>query len=158
MGSGKTTIGAHLARALALPFADLDAMIEDESGLAVREWFARRGEPAFRAAELSALARLCDELALTGGVVALGGGAFAEETTRTLLAGRARTVWLDAPLPTITARVADDGTRPLFADREALGRLFAERSAAYALADLRVDAEGSIATIVERIRVAIERD
>ena len=55
MGSGKTTLGRELARLLEVPFRDLDARIEEESGLTVPEWFARRGEPAFREAERAAL-------------------------------------------------------------------------------------------------------
>ena len=155
MGCGKTTIGTHLARVLAVPFLDLDAMIEEESGLAVHEWFARRGEIAFRAAERTALGRACERLASTGGVIALGGGAFAEATTRGVLAERARSVWLDVPLSTIEARVQDDGARPLFRDPGSVERLFAERRSAYALADVRVDGDGSVDAIVERIRAAI---
>jgi shikimate kinase len=155
MGSGKTTIGTRLAQALAVPFVDLDAMIEEESALSVREWFARRGEPAFRAAERAALERACTRLAPGGGVIALGGGGFAEAETRAVLAGRARTVWLDVPLATIARRVQDDGSRPLFRDAASVARLFAERKAAYAQADLRVDAEGSADEVVERVRAAI---
>ena len=156
MGSGKTTLGTHLAGALALPFVDLDARVEEESGLAVRDWFAQRGEPAFRAAERVALEGACARLAATGGVIALGGGAFAEEATRAVLAGRAASVWLDVPLDVILERVNDDGARPLFGDRAALARLYAERRAAYGLADVRVDADGSIEAVVGRIRAALE--
>jgi len=155
MGSGKTTIGIRLAQALAVPFVDLDAMIEEESALSVREWFALRGEPAFRAAERAALERACARLAQSGGVIALGGGGFAEVETRAVLAGRARTVWLDVPLATIARRVQADGSRPLFRDAASVARLFAERNAAYARADLRIDAEGSADEVVERIRAAI---
>jgi shikimate kinase len=157
MGSGKTTLGSHLAHTLALPFVDLDAMIEEESGLAVRDWFAVRGEPAFRAAERSALQRACAQLDATGGVIALGGGAFADEATRAGLAPRVTSVWLDVPLATILARVPADGARPLFGDRGVLARLFAERRAAYALADVRIDADASIASVVGRIQAEIAR-
>ena len=155
MGSGTSTVGRRLAGELGVPFADLDARIEEESGLPVREWFARRGEPAFRAAERAALARACDDLAATGGVIALGGGAFTVPAVRAFLAGRARTVWLDAPLAAIEGRVPDDGTRPLFGDPASTARLFAERRAAYALADLRIDAGGPVDEVVGRIRTAL---
>ena len=155
MGCGKTTIGRRLARSLAVPFVDLDTMIEEESSLPVREWFARRGEPAFRAAERAALERACDRLATTGGVIALGGGAFAEPDTRAVLAGRARTVWLDVPLWTIEARIEQDGTRPLFRDADAAARLYAERRPAYARSDIRIDADAPIDEVVARVRAAI---
>lgn len=156
MGCGKTTLGIHLARVLQLPFVDLDAMIVEESGLAVRDWFAQRGEPAFRDAERVALGRACARLDATGGVIALGGGAFTDEATRAVLARRAASVWLDVPLPAILERVRDDGARPLFGDRQALLRLFSERKAVYALADVRVDGDGPVDAVVGRIRAAIE--
>jgi len=157
MGCGKTTIGRMLARALELPFADLDALLEEESGLSVRDWFAERGEPAFRAAEREALARACERYSERGGVLALGGGAFGDERTRALLAGRARTVWLDAPLDVLFARVPADGRRPLFGDAAAVRRLFDERAGAYARADLRVDARGTAEEVLARVRAALGR-
>lgn len=157
MGSGKTTVGRRLAHELDVPFADLDALIEEESGLAVRDWFAQRGEPAFRAAERAALSRAWGRFAARGGVIALGGGAFEDERTRTLLAGLARTIWLDAPLDAIFSRVSGDGTRPLFGDADAVRRLFAKRSASYARADLRVDAGGPVAEVVARVQAALRR-
>ena len=157
MGSGKTTVGRRLAMALDVPFADLDALVEEASGLAVRDWFAHRGEPAFRAAERAALSRACERFAAGGGVIALGGGAFEDERTRAWLAGRARTIWLDAPLDAILARVHGDGTRPLFGDPDAVRRLFAARAPAYARADLRVGAGGTVAEVVDRVQAALGR-
>jgi shikimate kinase len=53
-------------------------------------------------------------------------------------------VWLDAPLEVCAARLAGSGGRPLWvgADPVALRALFERRRAAYALAALRVPAEG----------------
>jgi shikimate kinase len=155
MGSGKTTVGRRLASVLGVAFADLDERIEEESGLAVRDWFARRGEPAFREAERAALARALADFASQGGVIALGGGAFGDGRTRALLAGQARTIWLDAPLDAICERVPGDGTRPLFADPASVERLFAARAADYARADRRVDAGGPVEEVVARVRAAI---
>ena len=52
-------------------------------------------------------------------------------------------VWLDVPLEELVARLPADGRRPLAADRAQMERLFAVRQAAYANAQLRVDARGA---------------
>ena len=52
MGSGKTTIGRQLARALGLEFYDLDWYIESRFHCTVAQIFAKRGEDAFREIEL----------------------------------------------------------------------------------------------------------
>ena len=48
MGSGKTTIGRQLARALGLEFYDLDWYIESRFHCTVAQIFAEIGEDAFR--------------------------------------------------------------------------------------------------------------
>src|SRR5258708_34757442 len=55
MGSGKTTVGAQLARQLAWRFVDLDDRIEDASGLRITEFFEGHGEPSFRLLEAAQL-------------------------------------------------------------------------------------------------------
>ena len=48
-GSGKTTIGRGLAKALGKQFVDLDEVIEQKAGCTIPDIFARDGEAAFRA-------------------------------------------------------------------------------------------------------------
>src|ERR1700692_161596 len=76
MGSGKTTIGALLARQLAWRFVDLDDRIEEAAGLRIPEIFERLGEAAFRQMEAdqlrSALGRAFELKEYI--VLALGGG------------------------------------------------------------------------------------
>jgi shikimate kinase len=158
MGSGKSTIGPALAARLGVTFADLDAALEAASGQSIRTWFETRGEPAFRLAERAQLAAILDRLAAarTGGVIALGGGAWAEPETRDLLAGRARIVWLDVPLETIRSRIHQDDQRPLLGDPVDVAHLYAARQAAYARADVRVDASDAPDAVVERILATLE--
>ena len=59
MGAGKTTVGGLLAARLGVPFRDLDRMVEERSGLSVRELFESAGEEEFRRLERSALAEAC---------------------------------------------------------------------------------------------------
>lgn len=72
MGSGKSTYGAKLARALGFEFHDLDEMVEQECGKSVAEIFEQEGEEYFREVEAKMLRYTAD---LDDLVVATGGGA-----------------------------------------------------------------------------------
>jgi len=72
MGSGKSTVGPHLAQRMDRPFVDLDDLIEAEAGRSVTEIFSSEGEAGFREREARCLARA---LQRSGSVVAVGGGA-----------------------------------------------------------------------------------
>ena len=72
MGSGKSTVGPHLARRMERPFVDLDDVIEADAGQSVAEIFSSEGEAGFREREARCLQRALDR---KGSVVAVGGGA-----------------------------------------------------------------------------------
>jgi shikimate kinase/3-dehydroquinate synthase len=72
MGSGKSTVGPHLAQRMDRPFVDLDDVIEAEAGRSVTEIFSSEGEAGFREREARCLERA---LQRGGSVVAVGGGA-----------------------------------------------------------------------------------
>jgi shikimate kinase len=155
MGAGKTTVGTRLARLLGWEFLDMDRRIEEGVGLAVAEIFRERGERWFRAEER----RVAREAAgLRQGVIAAGGGAFAERETRDLLRAGALTVWLRCDLETILGRVRLYGSRPLAANRAIMRALLAEREPSYQLADLTVEAgRGTPEEVADEIRRAIQR-
>ncbi|MEN0654379.1 MULTISPECIES: shikimate kinase [Hyphobacterium] len=140
MGAGKTTVGRRLARALGLRFFDADREIERAADRSVVEIFSDFGEEAFRDGERKVIARLLDEGPC---VIALGGGAFANDATRALIREKAVTVWLKADLDTLMERVSRRETRPLLLTgdpRQVMADLMAKREAAYRQADLTVDA------------------
>lgn len=139
MGAGKTSIGRRLAAQLGLPFRDADAEIELAAGCTIPEIFSRYGEPAFRDGERRVIARL---LAAEPMVLAYGGGAFMDASTRAVTRREAVSVWLRCPIPTLVKRVAGRDNRPLLADRdpeETLRRLTEIRNPVYAEADVIVD-------------------
>ena len=70
-GSGKTTIGRGLAKALGKQFVDLDEVIEQKAGCTIPDIFARDGEVAFRAIEAQTAAEVGRG---SGQVIACGGG------------------------------------------------------------------------------------
>jgi shikimate kinase len=159
MGAGKSTVGRRLARRLGLAFVDSDSEIEDAAGLTAGEVFQRFGERDFRDGERRVVARLA------GGpvrVIATGGGAFVDPSTRSLLNQRCITVWLDAPVDLLAERTARrPGTRPMLKDEdrsETLARLDADRRPAYAEAHIRITSEGgSHGEVVEKIVSALAR-
>jgi shikimate kinase/3-dehydroquinate synthase len=139
MGAGKTSVGKRLATKLGLPFVDADAEIEAGAQLTISEIFERFGEAYFREGERKVIARL-----LKGGplVLATGGGAFMNATTRDNIARHGLSIWLKPSFDILLARVRKKSNRPLLktADPEVtLRRLLEERSPTYALADFTID-------------------
>jgi len=116
MGSGKTTVGPLVAQRLGWSFVDADDVIEAEAGCAIPEIFQREGEAAFRERERATIRRLA---ARDGLVLALGGGAIEDASTRALLLGDPETllVHLEVELATALARCrGTEHLRPVLAD------------------------------------------
>lgn len=138
MGVGKTSIGRRLAATLGLPFVDADDEIEKAAGRTIPEIFAERGEAEFREGERRVIARMLDE---PPQIIATGGGAFVNPTTRALIKQKAISVWLQADVDVLVRRTARKDNRPLLAGQDAravLTRLAAEREPFYAEADIHV--------------------
>ncbi len=152
MGAGKSTVGRRLGNALKLPFHDADQEIETAAGCSITDFFERYGEPAFREGERRVIARL---LAGPRHVLATGGGAFMDPTTRALIKRLGFSVWLRADIGLLMERVLKRPTRPLLKNddpRATMERLMAERYPVYAEADLTVDSNGGPHdAIVQRI-------
>lgn len=140
-GSGKTTIGRALAKALGADFRDADADIVATAGKPIADIFVDDGEEHFRALEREAVRRAVAE---HDGVLALGGGAVLAESTRKLLAD-VPVVHLRVDLAEAVRRNEIDKGRPLLAvnPRATLRRLLEERLPLYReVADIEVDTTG----------------
>ena len=141
MGVGKSTVGRKLAALLNRDFVDADDAISKAAQLSIPEIFEQFGEAYFRDGERRVIARLIEE---GHGVIATGGGAFVDPTTRALILERAVAVWIDSDVATLVERTARRNTRPLLRGgdpHEILTRLAAERSPFYAEAPIRVVSE-----------------
>jgi shikimate kinase len=140
MASGKSTVGRHLAHRLGWNFFDTDHEIESAEKVTIAELFDTRGEAEFRRIESDILRQHIRWIERgRPAVLALGGGAFAQEHNRALLADNGVTIWLDCPLPLVQRRVAAQqggALRPLARDPEKFEALFAQRRSVYSLADV----------------------
>jgi shikimate kinase len=157
MGAGKSSVGRRLASRLGVAFKDADSEIELAAGCPVSEIFERYGEPAFRDGERKVIARLLSE---PPHVMATGGGAFIDPTTRARLKEGAITVWIKAPVDVLMSRVKRRDSRPLLrtADpRGTLERLLTERAPVYAEADITINSDdGPHAFAVDQILGALK--
>ena len=154
MGSGKTTIGALLARQLAWRFVDLDERIETSSGITIPQFFERFGEPAFRQTEAdqlrAALGRAAEDP--SGTVLALGGGTYAQPGCPEFLrTAGVPVLWLDSPADLLLSRCMTMTGRPLFRDEQSFRALHAQRLPSYQLADFRIDSSVDPAQAVAEI-------
>lgn len=141
MGAGKTTVAGLLAEAWGVTARDTDADIVAAEGRSVADIFVESGEPEFRRLEHDAVAR-----ALTDhdGVLALGGGAVLDPTTRERLAGHT-VVFLRVGLSDAVKRVGLGSSRPLLLGnvRGRIKTLLDERAPLYeSVATLVVDTDG----------------
>jgi shikimate kinase len=137
MGSGKSTLGRLLARAMSLEFVDLDRAIVKKAGKTIPEIFADRGEKHFRDLEHEALLDALRGRSPT--VVACGGGVVLRPDNRALLRG-VTTVFLREDTDVLYERTRGTG-RPLRAtSREEFVRRYSERLPCYReVADIEVE-------------------
>lgn len=110
-GSGKSTVGAALAKVLALDFIDTDQLIEEREGKAITDIFVVDGEPHFRAVELETLKHV---LTLKDVVISLGGGApISDQAQQLINSSESTVIFLDVSLATAAPRVGFNRDRPL---------------------------------------------
>ena len=127
MGAGKSTI----ARGLDPNYLDMDALIEKRLGMSIADFFAEKGEEAFRKIESEVLAELLE----TNQVLSTGGGVVISQRNRDLLKTNPDNIYLKADFETLYQRIAadKDNLRPLFLNntKEELAAIFQERQAWY---------------------------
>ena len=131
MGSGKTRVGRRVAELLGWSFTDLDDQIVEADGIGIPEFFASRGELAFRAREFELLAAFLEkEEDGRGRVLSLGGGTLENPAAAALVRGRQTLVYLDVD-PATAWRRAQGRARPLARDRQRFETLLANRRVTY---------------------------
>ncbi len=141
MGSGKSTVGPHLAQRLERPFVDLDDVIEADAGRSVAEIFSSEGEAGFRERESRCLRRVLEE---EGMVVAVGGGAPMREDNWARIRSGNTVVALTAEPGELARRLNGSRDRPLLRPGApaVIGSLLPSRLSRYLEADLVVITDG----------------
>ena len=128
-GSGKSRVGALLAKRLGYAFVDTDKLLEAAHGEPLQAVLDRLGDEAFVRAEAGAL------LALAGidrAVIAPGGSAVYAEDAMRFLKRVSKVVWLYVPIDVIEARVDPSGRGIVGLKSRIFRELYAEREALYA--------------------------
>ena len=139
MGSGKSAIGKSLSDALNMKFADTDSIVEKRLSLSIAKIFETKGEEFFRKIEMEESIKLTEK---KGFVIALGGGAFINDTIRKNVKKSCFSVWLQLDIDEIFERTKNNQKRPLLNrnnSKEELDKLYKERKEIYSMADCKID-------------------
>ena len=144
-GAGKTTVGRLVAEHLGVPFADVDALIEERIGIPIPRIFSDRGEESFREYESEIVAELV--ASDRPRVIAPGGGWAAQAQSLDSVAGRALTVYLETTPATAAVRARNGVLRPLLGDDEPgyedrITELHRTRGRYYSGCDVSVSTDG----------------
>ena len=138
MGVGKSTIGKNLAKKLKCNFVDVDKLIENNEGMSINLIFKKKKESYFRKIE--------SEIALsvlkkTNSVIALGGGAFLNNSIRRSIKKLSVSFWLDVPIDLLINRLKRTKKRPLLNNKninETVKKIYFERKKIYSEADFKI--------------------
>lgn len=136
-GSGKSTVGVLLSKALGYGFLDIDLVIQQQEGALLQDILDTRGLEAFLDAEERAVCSVqCDKH-----VVAPGGSAVCREKAALHLKSLGPVVYLRVPLEELNQRIQNLSTRGIAMEPgQTLADVMAYRAPLYQrYADLVID-------------------
>lgn len=153
-GSGKSTVGVLLAKALGYDFLDVDLVIQRQEGALLQDILDTRGVQAF----LDAEERAVRSVHCHGCVVAPGGSAVCRESTALHLKALGPVVYLKVPLEELTQRIQNLSTRGIAMEPgQTLADVMAYRAPLYdKYADLVIDCGGG-QTLAQTAQRVLER-
>jgi len=161
MGSGKTTIGRQLAKAMEMKFIDIDKMISMRERKSIPEIFQEKGERYFRDLERKIIEEESGENNI---VISTGGGSIVDNENIKNLKKSSFVVYLDSTLNCIYERVKNGRNRPLLNNVEDLFEtikdLHEKREWLYKISadySVRIDVGSQIQDTVEEIKQAYIR-
>lgn len=159
MGSGKTTVGRALAKALEMPFYDLDWYIESRMRKKVREIFAERGEEGFRQIERNMLHEVAE---FEDVVISCGGGTPCFFDNMDYLNSQAQVVWLKCEPEVLQKHLLmGKGDRPLLNGKspdeliEFIREQLAYREQFYSKANYQLDV--SLMDNYDKIKITVDK-
>ncbi|GAF63776.1 shikimate kinase [Bacillus sp. TS-2] len=152
MGSGKTTIGEGLGKALGVTVVDTDKWIEEKEGKAIRELFSEKGEGFFRDLETLAL----QSITQTPLIITTGGGIILREDNVSIMKEKGIVINLKCDVEEVFQRLAGDQSRPLLQNKnkKEIRTMYLERKKHYEQsADVIFDTSGkSIRKIIQELK------
>ena len=123
-GTGKSTVGKHLANRLERDFIDSDKYVEDSTGKTIKHIFEEVGEEGFRKIEADVIAKLSG---MDNKIVAVGGGAILKKDNVSNLKDNGFLVLLEATPEIIHNRITQDEKttqqRPSLTDKKPLDEI-----------------------------------
>ena len=153
-GTGKSTVGILLAKALGKDFVDSDILIQVREGKTLQQIMDENDYLHLRDIEESVLSGINGHNL----VIATGGSAVYSEAAMNHLRHHGIIIYLDTPLPELRQRITDYDTRGI-ARRpdQSFEELYAERTALYRrYADITVKTEyASAEEVLNRIRQSL---
>lgn len=153
-GSGKSTVGVLLAKALGYDFLDIDLVIQKREHALLQDILDRRGLDAFLQAEEDAVCSVSCE----NTVIAPGGSAVCREKAAEHLKSLGPVVYLKVPLEELSGRIQNLSTRGIaMQPGQTLADVMAYRAPLYdKYADLVIDCGGG-QTLAQTARLVLER-
>ena len=155
-GSGKSTVGVLLAKALGRGFLDTDLVIQQQENALLQDILDRRGVSYFLDAEERAVRALdCGRC-----VIAPGGSAVCREGAARHLKALGTVVYLELSLPEVERRIHNLATRGIaLSPGQTIADVYAYRTPLYErCAHLTVPAGGqSLSETVEAVKTALAR-
>lgn len=152
-GSGKTTLGKHMAERTGMPFIDTDTLIEQTVGKPVTDIFGDMGEEGFRSVEREIIKKAAG---MKNTIIATGGGAWVDACSREYLARGGEVTYLACDLRELWRRLQNSPVvRPLLKEGfSALEKLYNKRHRQYMSAHHIIDTskssvEEAVAGLVE---------
>lgn len=115
MGTGKTSVATQIGSMLQWPVIEMDQLVFERTNTkSMHEVFAKGGELLLRETEIEISKTLATA---ENSVISTGAGVVMNKINVDYLRQcNGKTFWLNGSFSTITARLADDTSRPLFKD------------------------------------------
>lgn len=113
-GSGKTTLGKQLAKALNYSFVDMDEEIEKAERKSINEIFSKKGEEEFRDIEQDTLHEIATGKNL---VVSTGGGAPCFYDNMKFINNSGLSIFINVPAQELANRIVKGNKRPMFLNK-----------------------------------------
>ncbi|MDQ0416304.1 shikimate kinase [Croceifilum oryzae] len=142
MGTGKSTIGRHLAQYLPYPAIDLDHWIEEKQNQSIPSIFEEFGESYFRELESQAFKHFLEQSQQH--ILITGGGIVLRSENRKWIKENGVVFHLTADVDTLIQRLELDGNRPLLQGNkvEKIRRIWSERKSLYeSIADYQIQTD-----------------